>query len=729
MTSLYSRPLRTRTVFSRLFSALLFLFSLGHADAQEVFTPDPAMHIRPDTSWPRDRPLGIRLVSPRNSSATGPIVITGARRTIAVQPSPLRSTQGGPDFPANLIQIHYGFEGMHPEPQEGEVQAIWVTAEVPPAAPPGEYRGEIALPGMGAVPVLLEIGDWVAPRPSRFFTNQSYIQSPHNIKRYYEVEHWSDEHFELLEASLTHLGRVGANVMYLPVTGETHFGNRHTIVRYSGAPPNLQPEFSALERYLQMWDERVGAPNFIILYMHEAGRHRRDHSLKVTSAPNRGGGGGDQIEVPLYTEPQGPMLDAWRQTFSGIQQRVRALRWENTEVLLGIVGDNRDFADMIPFFQEAAPGMRWKTFTHGRGDPRVPTGDTDQVNMGGLDFAFITYPYDPRRGRQLSESPPDGPGNWNNVIPFATSHRRTFPHNTGDIETMTPFYWRYKAMNANTDRYNGFSRIGFDFIRTEDGLLMGNYHRWNNLTRDNTRHMVYPGPKGILSTQAVEMSREGNAKNQAYIVLHDALTLEEHEGKLSEDLRERAMTVRNAIYAALQEHWVGGQSDLHDRLSGMINTDWQTPLRELYDTAGEVSRALGIDPGPVGPAPQPASVTAVSPPAQEMREWTSADGRSLHAAFQGFTEGRVLLQLPNGRSAPVPLDSLSPADQDWVRETAGIRLWRNPEGQGIHAKLLGFDGQTVQLEDETGRHFEMPLDILHPEEQQYLRENHDPLNP
>lgn len=589
-----------------------------HAAAQQVFTPDPAQHIRPDAPWSRDRPLGVRLVSARNSSATGPIVITGAQRPVAVRPGPLRATRGGPDFPANLIQVHYGFQGMHPEPQEGRTQVIWITAEVPPGAPPGEYRGEIPLPGLGSVPILLEVGEWVAPRPSRFATHQSYIQAPHNIKRYYDVDPWSDEHFALLESSLTHLGRLGTNVMYLPATGETHFGNRHTIVRYSGSVPNLQPDFSALERYLQMWDELVGPPNFIVLYMHERGRHTRTSTMKITAMPRSGRGGGDQIEVPLYTRPQGPMLEVWRQTFAGIQQRVRALGWENTEVLLGIVGDNRDFADMIPFFQEAAPGMRWKTFTHGRGDPRVPTGDTDSVTMAGLQFAFITYPYNPG---SIPSSPPDEPGSWHHVFPFATSLRRTFAHNTGDIETMTPFYWRFKAMaSTNTrSRYNGFSRFGFDFIPTDDGLLMGNFHRWNNLTRDNTRHMVYPGPNGILSTQAVEMSREGNAKNQAYIVLHDALTLEEHRGRLSGDLRDRAENARNAIFQIFRSSWQGARRELHDHLEReLVGTDWQTPLRELYDVAGEVSRALGLDSAPTDPAPRRHAPAVAAP--TEMRE-------------------------------------------------------------------------------------------------------------
>ncbi|MCC5843948.1 MAG: hypothetical protein JJU05_06830 [Verrucomicrobia bacterium] len=711
--------------FHRLFSIRLFLLLLFHmtAEAQQVFTPDPAMHIRPDASWPRDRPLGVRLVSPRNSSATGAVVITDARGPVTAEVSPLQPASGGPAFPANLVTLRYGFEGMHPEPREGNTQVIWITAEVPPAAPPGEYRGEISLRGSGTVPVLLEVGEWAAPRPSRFATHQSYIQSPHNIKRYYDVDLWSDEHFERLDASLTQLGRLGSNVMYLPATGETHFGNRHTIVRYSGSVPNLEPDFSALERYLHMWDKRVGAPNFIILYMHESGRHRRRNTMKVTSAPR--GGGGEQIEVPLYTEPQGPMLNVWRQTFAGILQRVQALGWNDTQVLLGIVGDNRDFGDMKDFFSQAAPGIRWKTFTHGRGDPTVPTGDTDHVNMSGLDFGMITFPYNPRRGRAFNSTPPDGPGNWHSVFPFLTSFRNSFAHNIGDIETVEPFFWRYKAMGSVLDRYNGFSRMGFDFIRVDGALLMGQYHRWNNLTRNNPRYLVYPGPEGILSTQAVEMSVEGNAMAQAFIVLHDALTLEDQTRQLSSDLKNRAEAVRDDIYDQFQSHFIGSGNDLYRNLRGQVNTDWQTPLRELYDVAGEVSRELGLDTAPAGPTAQrlPAAADRV-----ETRQWTSADGRSVQAGFQGFANGQVGLVMPNGQTAAVPLESLSRADQDWVRETVGIRLWRNPEGQGIHARLLDFDGETAHLENEQGEAFELPLNVLHPEEQQHLLENHTPEN-
>lgn len=714
-----SRIYRNQLLRLGLFGILLF--GSFPAFAQNVLTPDPAHHILPGARWQPDRPLGVRLVSARNSSATGPIVLTGVQRPVQAQITDLQHEMGGAPFPANLVEIRYGFAGMHPEPQDGGTQVIWVTAEVPAGAPTGNYRGEVRIPGGTNVPVLLEVGEWVAPRPSSFAAVQSYIQSPHNINQYYEVDIWSEEHFEYLRPSLTHLGRLGSNVMYLPMTGETHFGNVHTIVRYTGSDNNLVPEFSALERYLQMWDELVGPPRFVVAYMYESGREGRTNTLKITRAPARGGGGGEVVDVPIYYEDQGAMLQTWRQTYDGVQQRLRALGWEDTELLIGIVGDNRTFRDpKTRFFEQVAPGVRWKTFTHGRGDPRVPTGETREIDMAGLNFALITYPYSPRRGRAFSDSPPRGPGNWQNDFPFLTSLRETFVDNVGRIETMQPFFWRYKAMASMLDRYNGFSRIGFDFIPVDGELLMGRYHRWNNLTRDNTRHMVYPGPDGVLSTQAVEMSREGNAMAQAFVVLHDALTLEEHADKLPDALRERVVEVRDSVYSTFQQNFLGGRGDLHENLSRLVGQDWQTPLRELYDIAGEVSEALGLDTQPAGP------VRRTARPQLQMRQWTSADGRTVQGAFQGYANGQVGLTLPNGQTAAIPMEALSEADRDWVRETTGVKMWRNPEGVGVEARLLVFDGRQAQLESQDGRRFVIPIDALHAEEQAYLRENHAP---
>lgn len=54
--------------------------------------------------------------------------------------------------------------------------------------------------------------------------------------------------------------------------------------------------------------------------------------------------------------------------------------------------------------------------------------------------------------------------------------------------------------------------------------------------------------------------------------------------------------------------------------------------------------------------------------ADEFRMWTNADNKQVEAAFTSVTGGTVNLKMRNGTVAAVPLDKLSQADQDWVKE-------------------------------------------------------------
>lgn len=72
--------------------------------------------------------------------------------------------------------------------------------------------------------------------------------------------------------------------------------------------------------------------------------------------------------------------------------------------------------------------------------------------------------------------------------------------------------------------------------------------------------------------------------------------------------------------------------------------------------------------------------------AQEVREWTDAEGRKVRAALTGFhDEGTVLLRLENGSTVPYPLDKLSAADATYAREQRGrseetVQIdWKNPK--------------------------------------------------
>ena len=56
------------------------------------------------------------------------------------------------------------------------------------------------------------------------------------------------------------------------------------------------------------------------------------------------------------------------------------------------------------------------------------------------------------------------------------------------------------------------------------------------------------------------------------------------------------------------------------------------------------------------------------------RTWTDATGRfQEEAEFVGLIDGAVTLRKKDGRAAVVPWEKLSPVDQKWVQEQAGLR--------------------------------------------------------
>ena len=221
------------------------------------------------------------------------------------------------------------------------------------------------------------------------------------------VRSWSDAHFQHLEGSLRVMGEMGSHVMYVNPISRTHFGNDLSMIRWTGGD-NPQPEFSALERYMELWGQHIGPPRKIIVVMSCDGWWSRSgRDVYVTTVDRPGAPGGTRTQWPRFTQPG--QAERWRGAIGGIVQRVQAKGWENTEVIIGVVGDERDFSDsMQSFFNTAAPGLRWATFTHGRGDPRVPQEAGESHRLGPFDFAYVEFPYAPDT-RRLHENPLSSP--------------------------------------------------------------------------------------------------------------------------------------------------------------------------------------------------------------------------------------------------------------------------------------------------------------------------------
>ncbi|MCH8527313.1 MAG: hypothetical protein LAT79_09185 [Kiritimatiellae bacterium] len=680
-----------------------------------VYTPDPLVKMDAEGGWRTSRPPGLRLVAPRNGTATAPAVVTGVSTPPAAQVTALNPISGGAPFPASNLRIRYGWEGLNEKPDSGGgPHAIWLTAEVPPETRPGVYRGMLNLSGAGGIPIQLEVGEWLAPRPNDYRTWQSYLHSAETVAKQYRATPWSDAHFEKIESSLRLMGQLGTHVMYVPVTAQDQPGIEHGMIRWTGSGPAARPEFSALERFFQLWGRHLGPPRIIIVQMHFASMwtHRERHgSVTVTETSARGGPGGRQVEwPPFYAPGQGAV---WRQAFQGLQERVTAMGWSDTSIMIGMNADSRDFPDdILAFYREAAPGLRWAMFTHGRGDPRIPDEAETPYVISGVDFGYVEYPYSPNRGRALPSDPLERTPQSPEGFPFLTTLREGHVDGVGRITTMEPSYWMFKAMASvfNTNGYRGFGHIGLDYWPVSDGgepLL-----RRNNLTRDNTRWMSQPGPDGAVSSPAIEFARMGNAANEAMHVLHTAL----RQGGLNRALREEAEAAFNDVYAILSTHWLGNRQGLHDSLSKVPDTPWRDAFRQLFDVTGRVAAAADLV-ADVGGLPPPGPQYR----AADARDWTSREGQTLTGVFVEYAPGQVTLLLPDHRQVAVPLERLSPEDEAWVREKTGMRIWRNQQGAEVEARLLEATPEGVHLERADGRTFTLDTGILSEADQAYLR--------
>jgi hypothetical protein len=157
------------------------------------------------------------------------------------------------------------------------------------------------------------------------------------------------------------------------------------------------------------------------------------------------------------------------------------------------------------------------------------------------------------------------------------------------VEDSTPAAFRTLAEGTVGESWRGFTRVGLDFWEVDlpggtKRRVLGRYHPWINLMRDNPRAITAPGPEGALPTVRYQMLREGIQECEARIYIERALSDEETKARLSPDLIARC------------EDLLRGR--IHARMFGLlawewyIGSDWQSSAEDLYRLAWEVQMAL-----------------------------------------------------------------------------------------------------------------------------------------
>jgi hypothetical protein len=383
-------------------------------DEQVTDTPVPQLQSKRSTFkamlWDRGMPtkgtqvgnpfdpiLPLRMAAPRNGVCSGQVVLSDldGLRDITAALGPLKGPQGA-TIPATSVKIRYAVQpaGQHycdalmPTPPDGaKTMPVWTIIDIPKGQAPGWYTASLALGANGkrfTAPVQVLVTGDTLPEASDFSPNIGVTQSPDAIAAHYKVEPWSDKHFTLLEPSLALMGQLGNDVLQVPVITRNQFNWKAPLVRFIKTDEGLVPDFTLLDRYLDLYVKYCAPPKALCLYIWDAGSASRvtvsregnqqtdvvnqkvamplmvalwDTTTKTLS----------EVGAPAIGEPGSEQF--YKRLVNGVRDRVVKRGWSERCVLLAMGGDRRPCAEHAALMKEWLPYARWDILSHFSGDP------------------------------------------------------------------------------------------------------------------------------------------------------------------------------------------------------------------------------------------------------------------------------------------------------------------------------------------------------------------------
>ncbi|MCH8475691.1 MAG: hypothetical protein LAT55_10740 [Opitutales bacterium] len=715
------------TAFSLFFTGTASFLS----GQSQYWTPPPWEAINEESRGNfSNQPQPLRLVAPRNGFATGQIVLRGGRVDSARMgnfegpgnaniPSDLTeirfAAKESPDFPVS----HENFDLLLDAPPStnlgsNTLQPVWLRVQVPPSARPGAYRGTLRI-GTTQVPVTLEVADYLLPDPLDWVAWKHLVLSFEATAWTYGHDLWSEDHFAKMVPSLRKLKALGNNVVHIPVQGSTFYGNDHGMLVFREERGVIRPDFHFVDQFLDLYDQHVGEPRVLWLYMWElrqgdAHQERDDREVRVSMVS---GSGNTLREGTLPLFGLGEADEVWDELITGMRERISQRGWDPDVLMVGTLGDARDrpSPQTLAFFSER--NVPWVVFSHWRGDPTHADRELDlPMGEGTAPVGLAEFPY---RVLPSDSAPSTLGGGWQEqyTVPWLTTSRGVASYDAPPVS----FRLLSDSSVSSQDRFPsiGLGRIGLDGWRTlrpgDDRearfpILHIRRNGWFRLWRHNPSSIVAPGPNGAIPTVRFEMLREGAQEAEARILLERALA----SGSLSS---ERRREIEEFLPDWIgQRYYVGGSRSY----TPDTTENWYDLIARLYELAGQAARDTDL----VAQVDAPADAVRLFR-GENARHWTSADGRSIEAEFVRYDSHGVTLLLPNNQTATLPLERLSAADREWIREESGFRLWRSRDGRELEARMLALEGNQLTIERLDGIQFQVDISNLSDADQAWAR--------
>ncbi len=590
----------------------------NHNCAQKVSVrdyPEPLVRLRP-----------VRLSGVRNGTFAGQVVV-GDGKPLKGLKAAASDLKGPGIIPASAVRVRYGvadggggrFDSLEDVPPEEvpvnatsgrAVLPLWITVTVPADAKAGDYEGAVTVSAAGvgpvAVPLQIRVADWSLPPASEYVLCMDFMQSPETVAMAYDVPLWSEEHLKLLDRTFELLGAMANKTLFVTCIRRTHMGNEHAMVRWVRDEGELRPDFTIVEKYLDVAMKHMGKIPGVILYCWEppesqghaggAGTARRVYDKPILytlydpeskeCSPREG---------PAWGTPEA--REFWKKLTDGIQP-VLEKRGLKGSMLFGLIGDARPTKQAMDDICNGVPGARWAVHSH----YRVETWQGHRMGMAIALWGLGYTPEDPEKGYSFGWSNPQ----WLSYYPREMSLGSTLTEYRSKAEAYIGAR-RGKEFISKGAGPRGLGRLGADFWEVlkdsrgrPRGTLAGRYPEaaWGQLNLNfGVPRVLGMGRKGPIPTVRSESFREAAQEIEARAYVEKALLDRGATELLGEELTKRCREAlddrirfanRCAVYRG------GGEGEIW-----YIGSGWRERAELLFGLAAEVkARYGGKDPVP-----------------------------------------------------------------------------------------------------------------------------------
>jgi hypothetical protein len=414
------------------------------------------------------------------------------------------------------------------------VLPVLVTVNVPRDAKTGEYAGTLTVSAAGlaptAVPVKLSVADWTVPAPREMRTHVGIFQSPTTLALHYKVKLWSEEHWKLMERSFAMLGEVGNDLVNIPISSQTQFGNDEGMVFWvRKADGSYDYDFAVFDRYIALVRKHLGVPRYVALHVWHAGAWKTkpvDEKNEVTVIDEKTGKR-EAMQVPVFGTPESKKF--WTPALMAVKKRLAAQGMEKS-ICLGVLSDGTAPPAVFKMFAEILPEAGWTRGCHSTTFAKAP-----YALKGGGKCSYHEFCY--------------GLGLANPRKKMPRIHAMTGPGAAwfrGEKDyRLPPFIYRTIPERGLFCETSGIGRLGLDLWSVPFQSGKGKpkwrvlFNRWPHSSvaghGDPTLvGLAHAGKDGPQHSLRFELLREGLQESEALIVVSEAM--EKHAAKIGPDL-------------------------------------------------------------------------------------------------------------------------------------------------------------------------------------------------